>query len=808
MACACSNPALALDKRAMLKQHEREQRAASKRRLAELRAELRRKKKDKRARLAAVKAHCRAERVAAGERVRMMREAARLEASERAARMRADARSSCVVERDAVAIDLERAKAAVEAEKKRQAEARSQARAERIWSRSDKSAPRSSARTRRSESDDEVRANLPPEYLGAFERVRRQIKGSARKSRTEAFLEWLEEHPEEVFAGIDDQTDAMIAAHERELRRAAENPRHLLDLSPERVAVEKLPEVTSKLEHDRDDEPVSMDHRRELIVRWNLRDNEARAMHKWLREARSALGDGYAWAGHPAGKPPSDTAPPGDRARWLVRAAEELPALPKAVETYPRPWSTPHGSGALTSLYDAGDGRVAEVSRRTNTDAIPVVAELADFGVALRSLKGKKRTAAEAKKRAAAAEGRAQAMWYRIAEWLEAAPDLTGEAGAREHARAEAKAAEKRRAEQEAEVFEFDAARRSVYRLIDEKLGRAELEIWPDPAGHRALIRQGDHERLAAMGPSEAVALRKLVDLLFDVPKREARDWAAKEVLRAVEDGPSHALAVVKAPFWPNDPGVTSALRRGWIRKLEPRGRWPERYVVTAAGSHELGTFASDDATFRDDARAAGEVERARREAERAKPEGYGVEERGRKRGQLRMFNPPRPGARNPSGGAGLVLLGRLTALDYLEGGRRRALRWAYRSAPLLAYDGAGRLHVVYGRSVVGRASSAERREYARTHWGKAGRGEVIDGQEARAPFDVLGVSTSITYTTEKGADRELVDYVHEWGEGARGAFTAPTVVAHRCSGGRCPGRGLVAISGGSYRVTERGIVG
>jgi len=53
---------------------------------------------------------------------------------------------------------------------------------------------------RRSESDDAVRKNLPPELLPVFDKVRRSIKAGHRRTRTEAFLEWAEEHPAEVLA--------------------------------------------------------------------------------------------------------------------------------------------------------------------------------------------------------------------------------------------------------------------------------------------------------------------------------------------------------------------------------------------------------------------------------------------------------------------------------------------------------------------------------------------------------------------------------------------------------------------------------
>ena len=76
------------------------------------------------------------------------------------------------------------------------------------------------ARVRQSESDDEVRANIPPELAFLFERVKRQIKGSPRRTRTEEFLEYAESHPDEELAALEDKTDALIAELEARQRRA------------------------------------------------------------------------------------------------------------------------------------------------------------------------------------------------------------------------------------------------------------------------------------------------------------------------------------------------------------------------------------------------------------------------------------------------------------------------------------------------------------------------------------------------------------------------------------------------------------
>ena len=85
---------------------------------------------------------------------------------------------------------------------------------------------RSTSAERRQESDDEVRSNLQPEMVAVFNAVRKHIKGSPRKSRTEAFFQWAEENPDEVFDLLQHDADRYLAQllaeqerTERELRR-------------------------------------------------------------------------------------------------------------------------------------------------------------------------------------------------------------------------------------------------------------------------------------------------------------------------------------------------------------------------------------------------------------------------------------------------------------------------------------------------------------------------------------------------------------------------------------------------------------
>lgn len=86
---------------------------------------------------------------------------------------------------------------------------------------------RSTSHERRQEDDDRVRSNLPAELLSVFERVKRRIKGSARRTRTEEFLEWAQENPDEVLQEqqkrADDELRELLKAeraHKGSVRKA------------------------------------------------------------------------------------------------------------------------------------------------------------------------------------------------------------------------------------------------------------------------------------------------------------------------------------------------------------------------------------------------------------------------------------------------------------------------------------------------------------------------------------------------------------------------------------------------------------
>lgn len=97
---------------------------------------------------------------------------------------------------------------------------------------------RSTARERAQEDDDAVRSNLPAELVPVFDKHRKSVKGSAKRSRTEAFLEWAEENPDEILAVQQNQADKALREllkQQRELGRTVRNTRRYKQ-TPEELA--------------------------------------------------------------------------------------------------------------------------------------------------------------------------------------------------------------------------------------------------------------------------------------------------------------------------------------------------------------------------------------------------------------------------------------------------------------------------------------------------------------------------------------------------------------------------------------------
>jgi hypothetical protein len=78
------------------------------------------------------------------------------------------------------------------------------------------------------ESNSEVEHNIPQDLLPVWRAVRGKIKATPRRSRTEAFLEWVHDHGSAVRRILDQQIErdvAELVKHERALRKRVGSPR-------------------------------------------------------------------------------------------------------------------------------------------------------------------------------------------------------------------------------------------------------------------------------------------------------------------------------------------------------------------------------------------------------------------------------------------------------------------------------------------------------------------------------------------------------------------------------------------------------
>lgn len=108
-------------------------------------------------------------------------------------------------------------------------------------------------------------------------------------------------------------------------------------------------------------------------------------------------------------------------------------------------------------------------------------------------------------------------------------------------------------------------------------------------------------------------------------------------------------------------------------------------------------------------------------------------------------------------------------------------------------------------------------REYVKKHWGDAGDFDeesavVVDPRHGA--LVVLGFFESIVYSTRK-AFGPITNYEHEFCEGKRDGegrpkkgHDLPLVCFHVCDDKKCTSRGKLVVVGGTYRVTDDGIVG
>jgi hypothetical protein len=192
--------AVALDKKRLHREIEQERRAKVAQRVAQLGLQLKAARQARRESIERIRLQCRAARERLRTTCGLRKERARLEGEEVILARRRE-------------IQEERSLDKLQRSRPRSAQPLGR--------------PRSARRERDAESDDEVRRNLSPDLASVFNKVRRQIKGSERRSRTEAFLEWAEENPDEIYAMQEQRAareiDRLVKEYQREARRTAGN---------------------------------------------------------------------------------------------------------------------------------------------------------------------------------------------------------------------------------------------------------------------------------------------------------------------------------------------------------------------------------------------------------------------------------------------------------------------------------------------------------------------------------------------------------------------------------------------------------
>lgn len=205
---------LALDKKQLWKDIEREERAKNREKIKLLEMKIRHAMKLRKSAHPKVKVYCQNERAKARARAHALKFRMREEAKELARLMRIAASARCVTRRKRQSVKIQRLRAELAAERKFQKDMRRIA----SQNRARKPGLARAAAGPRQESDEEVRGNIPSELIPLFNRVRRGIKGGPRMSRTDAFMQYVHDHPREQYAAVEDATDALIRDLERQQR--------------------------------------------------------------------------------------------------------------------------------------------------------------------------------------------------------------------------------------------------------------------------------------------------------------------------------------------------------------------------------------------------------------------------------------------------------------------------------------------------------------------------------------------------------------------------------------------------------------
>lgn len=159
-----------------------------------------------------IRHYCRLARHHVRARIKQLRDEQRAAINAKAERLRQAQREQCQADQDAARVELDQAvtEAHAELERERRAFAKQYGK---------KPKGRTTRAERRQEADEEVERNLPPELVAVWRSVKGSIRGSDRISRTEKFLQWVEENPDAVHAVLYEAAERdvarLVAEHER-----------------------------------------------------------------------------------------------------------------------------------------------------------------------------------------------------------------------------------------------------------------------------------------------------------------------------------------------------------------------------------------------------------------------------------------------------------------------------------------------------------------------------------------------------------------------------------------------------------------
>ena len=219
---------LQAQRKSLRAQRERDARRADRERLRQLRAHLSAARKVRTQRMREVRELCKRGRLRAREIAKAVRAKHRAEANAEIEKVRARSRAKCETNKDRARVrssdSLKRAQHALQAEKQHQQTMR-------LYEKPAKAlGPKRTRKGRATaiqESDSEVVNNIPQELIPVWRKVKSRIKGSPRRSRTEAFLEWASENAGDVLLVLDKQWQADVdamAKEEARLRRETARP--------------------------------------------------------------------------------------------------------------------------------------------------------------------------------------------------------------------------------------------------------------------------------------------------------------------------------------------------------------------------------------------------------------------------------------------------------------------------------------------------------------------------------------------------------------------------------------------------------